>query len=47
MLSAFGTHIHAAATVDGRDRFRHRNGLLGRESTPEALAFLSQPGSWF
>jgi uncharacterized protein (DUF924 family) len=28
-------------------RFPHRNGLLGRESTPEEIAFLQQPGSSF
>ena len=28
-------------------RFPHRNALLGRESTPEELAFLQQPGSAF
>ena len=28
-------------------RFPHRNELLGRESTPEELAFLEQPGSSF
>jgi uncharacterized protein (DUF924 family) len=28
-------------------RFPHRNALLGRASTPEELAFLEQPGSWF
>jgi uncharacterized protein (DUF924 family) len=28
-------------------RFPHRNALLGRVSTPEELAFLSQPGSSF
>lgn len=28
-------------------RFPHRNACLGRESTPEELAFLSQPGSSF
>lgn len=28
-------------------RFPHRNGILGRESTPEELAFLEQPGSSF
>jgi len=28
-------------------RFPHRNELLGRESTPEELAFLQQPGSSF
>ena len=28
-------------------RFPHRNALLGRESTPEELEFLKQPGSSF
>lgn len=28
-------------------RFPHRNALLGRDSTPEELAFLEQPGSSF
>ena len=28
-------------------RFPHRNKILGRESTPEELAFLNQPGSSF
>ena len=28
-------------------RYPHRNALLGRESTPEELAFLSEPGSAF
>jgi uncharacterized protein (DUF924 family) len=28
-------------------RFPHRNQILGRESTPEELAFLNQPGSSF
>lgn len=28
-------------------RFPHRNGILGRASTPEEVAFLQQPGSWF
>ncbi|MED5618680.1 DUF924 family protein [Ideonella sp. BN130291] len=28
-------------------RFPHRNALLGRESTPEELEFLRQPGSGF
>lgn len=28
-------------------RFPHRNGILGRASTPEELAFLEQPGSGF
>ena len=28
-------------------RFPHRNAILGRDSTPEELAFLAQPGSRF
>lgn len=28
-------------------RYPHRNAILGRESTPEELAFLKQPGSSF
>ena len=28
-------------------RFPHRNAILGRESTPEEIAFLAQPGSSF
>ena len=28
-------------------RYPHRNAVLGRESTPEELAFLSEPGSSF
>jgi uncharacterized protein (DUF924 family) len=28
-------------------RYPHRNAILGRESTPEELAFLSEPGSGF
>ena len=28
-------------------RFPHRNAILGRASTPEELAYLSQPGSGF
>jgi uncharacterized protein (DUF924 family) len=28
-------------------RFPHRNAILGRESTPEELAFLTEPGSSF
>jgi len=28
-------------------RFPHRNAVLGRESRPEELAFIAQPGSGF
>lgn len=33
--------------IDRFGRYPHRNILLGRESTPEELEFLSQPGSSF
>ena len=33
--------------VERFGRFPHRNAILGRESTPQELAFLAQPGSRF
>ena len=36
-----------AAVIRRFGRFPHRNAILGRESTPEELAFLAQPGSRF
>jgi uncharacterized protein (DUF924 family) len=33
--------------IDRFGRYPHRNAVLGRESTPEELAFLSEPGSGF
>jgi uncharacterized protein (DUF924 family) len=35
------------AVIERFGRFPHRNAILGRESTPEELAFLAQPGSSF
>jgi uncharacterized protein (DUF924 family) len=35
------------AIIERFGRFPHRNAILGRESTPEELAFLEQPGSSF
>ena len=35
------------AIIERFGRYPHRNGLLGRESTPEELEFLQQPGSSF
>jgi uncharacterized protein (DUF924 family) len=35
------------AIIDSFGRYPHRNALLGRESTAEELAFLTQPGSSF
>ena len=33
--------------IDRFGRYPHRNTILGRESTPDELAFLAQPGSSF
>jgi uncharacterized protein (DUF924 family) len=33
--------------IDRFGRFPHRNAILGRESTPEELAFLTEPKSSF
>lgn len=33
--------------IDKYGRYPHRNEILGRQSTPEELAFLQQPGSSF
>lgn len=35
------------AIIDRFGRFPHRNQILGRESTPEEIEFLKQPGSAF
>lgn len=35
------------AIIDRFGRYPHRNAILGRQSTPEELAFLSEPGSSF
>jgi uncharacterized protein (DUF924 family) len=35
------------ANIERFDRYPHRNAILGRESTPEKLAFLGEPGSGF
>jgi uncharacterized protein (DUF924 family) len=47
----FGTQLHFAKLhadiIERFGRFPHRNATLGRESTPEELAFLAQPGSRF
>lgn len=39
-------HAHKAI-IDRFGRYPHRNAILGRESTAEELAFLSEPGSSF
>ena len=35
------------AIIERFGRFPHRNAILGRESTPEEIEFLKQPGSGF
>lgn len=35
------------AIIDRFDRYPHRNQILGRESSPEEIEFLRQPGSSF
>ncbi|KQV50642.1 hypothetical protein ASC95_14900 [Pelomonas sp. Root1217] len=45
-----GTHdfeLKHKAIIDRFGRYPHRNAILGRESTPEEEAFLTQPGSSF
>jgi uncharacterized protein (DUF924 family) len=45
-----GTFTYAMrhyAVIARFGRFPHRNAILGRESTPDELAFLAQPGSSF
>jgi uncharacterized protein (DUF924 family) len=44
-LSDWARRHHAVVARFGR--FPHRNAILGRASTPEEVAFLSQPGSGF
>ena len=35
------------AIIDRFGRYPHRNKILGRDSTPEEVEFLKQPGSGF
>jgi len=48
---SFDGYLHFAvrhkAIIDRFGRFPHRNAILGRESTPEELEFLKEPGSGF
>jgi len=39
--------VRHKAIIDRFGRYPHRNAVLGRESTPEELAFLATPGSSF
>jgi len=41
------SELRHKAIIDRFGRYPHRNAVLGRESTPEELSFLQQPGSRF
>jgi len=45
--SNFNFEARHKSIIDRFGRYPHRNKLLGRESTAEELAFLSEPGSSF
>lgn len=43
----FDYEIRHKEIIDRFGRYPHRNEILGRQSTPEEIAFLQQPGSSF
>jgi uncharacterized protein (DUF924 family) len=45
--SNYDFELRHKAIVDRFGRYPHRNAVLGRQSTEEELAFLSEPGSSF
>ena len=45
--TTLGFELKHKAIIDRFGRYPHRNAILGRESTPDELAFLAQPGSSF
>jgi len=47
MADAFDYALRHYCVIQRFGRFPHRNASLGRDSTPEELAFLQQPGSRF
>ena len=44
---AYDFALQHKAIIDRFGRYPHRNAILGRESTPEEVEFLKQPGSSF
>ncbi|MBS3797179.1 DUF924 family protein [Pseudoalteromonas sp. BDTF-M6] len=46
-LDNYAYELEHKAIIDRFGRYPHRNALLGRQSTPEELAFLEQPNSRF
>jgi uncharacterized protein (DUF924 family) len=47
MQDTWRFELRHQAIIERFGRYPHRNALLGRESTPEELVFLSEPGSGF
>ena len=47
MESNLDFEMRHKAIIDRFCRYPHRNAILGRDSTAEELAFLSEPGSSF
>lgn len=47
MADNLAFELRHKAIIDRFGRYPHRNGLLGRLSTPEEIAFLQTPGSSF
>jgi len=47
MEDTLRVELRHQAIIERFGRYPHRNVILGRESTPEELAFLSEPGSDF
>jgi uncharacterized protein (DUF924 family) len=47
MQDSLRFELRHQAIIERFGRYPHRNAILGRESTPEELAFLSEPGSGF
>jgi uncharacterized protein (DUF924 family) len=43
----FDFELRHKAIIDRFGRYPHRNAVLGRQSTPEEIAFLKEPGSSF
>jgi uncharacterized protein (DUF924 family) len=47
MADTLRFELRHQAIIERFGRYPHRNAILGRESMPEALAFLGEPGSGF
>ncbi|MGK7910733.1 MAG: DUF924 family protein [Synechococcus sp.] len=47
ILSNYQYELKHKAVIEQFGRYPHRNDILGRQSTPEELEFLRQPGSRF